>query len=109
MTKAPSRRVDHAAGTTVERIVITTPTRETDMPELHATETSSLRHVATFCGQCNCGCPELHLDPDADAERRIVITDDFGQRIQMSLEQLAVIVDDARRGVLDDLLAGVTG
>jgi hypothetical protein len=75
------------------------------MPELPRPETSPLRHVATFCGQCNCGCPELYVDPTADDERRIVITDDFGQRIQMSLEQLAVIVDDARRGVLDDLLA----
>ena len=45
------------------------------------------------------------VDPTADDERRVVITDDFGQRIQMSLAQLAVIVDDARRGVLDDLLA----
>lgn len=76
------------------------------MPEMHRPDTSSLRHVATFCGQCNCGCPELFVDPDADAGRRVVLTDDFGQRIRMSLEQLAVIVDDARRGVLDDLVAG---
>jgi hypothetical protein len=66
-----------------------------------------LQHVATFCGQCSCGCPELYVDPDAPEERRIVITDDFGQRIQMSLAQLAVIVDDARAGVLDELLAPV--
>lgn len=64
-----------------------------------------LQHVATFCGQCSCGCPELYVDPDAGDERRVVITDDFGQRIQMSLAQLAVIVDDARNGVLDGLLA----
>ena len=38
----------------------------------------------------------------------MVITDDFGQRIQMSLAQLAVIVDDARNGVLDGLLADAT-
>jgi hypothetical protein len=67
--------------------------------------TGSLQHVATFCGQCSCGCPELYVDPDAGDERRVVITDDFGQRIQMSLAQLAVIVDDARNGVLDGLLA----
>ena len=66
-----------------------------------------LQHVATFCGQCSCGCPELYVDPGADEERRVVITDDFGQRIQMSLAQLAVIVDDARAGVLDELLAPV--
>jgi len=66
---------------------------------------AGLQHVATFCGQCSCGCPELYVDPDAGDERRVVITDDFGQRIQMSLAQLAVIVDDARNGVLDGLLA----
>jgi hypothetical protein len=66
-----------------------------------------LRQVATFCGQCNCGCPELFIDPAADDDRRVVITDDFGQRIQLSLVQLAAIVDDARAGVLDEALAGV--
>jgi hypothetical protein len=68
-------------------------------------DTSGLQHVATFCGQCNCGCPELYLDPAADDERRVVITDDFGQRIQMSLGQLADLVADARGGVLDEVLA----
>jgi hypothetical protein len=67
-------------------------------------DTTGLRHVATFCGQCNCGCPELYVDPAAPEERRIVITDDFGQRIQMSVAQLRVIVDDARAGVLDELV-----
>jgi hypothetical protein len=66
-----------------------------------------LRHVATFCGQCNCGCPELFIDPAAGDERRVVITDDFGQPIQLSLVQLAAIVDDVRAGVLDEALAGV--
>jgi hypothetical protein len=64
-----------------------------------------MRHIATFCGQCDCGCPELYLDDAAVPERRVVITDDFGQRIQMSLEQLADLVADVRRGVLDDVLA----
>jgi hypothetical protein len=70
-----------------------------------AVPTAGLQHVTTFCGQCSCGCPELYLDPDAGEDRRVVITDDFGQAIRMSLAQLAVIVDDARAGVLDDLLA----
>jgi hypothetical protein len=65
-----------------------------------------LQHVTTFCGQCSCGCPELYLDPAADEDRRVVITDDFGAAIRMSVAQLAVIVDDARAGVLDELLAG---
>ncbi|WP_018331258.1 hypothetical protein [Actinomycetospora chiangmaiensis] len=68
-------------------------------------DTTGLQHVATFCGQCNCGCPELYLDPAADDDRRVVITDDFGQRIRMSLGQLADLVADARNGVLDEVLA----
>ena len=64
-----------------------------------------MRHIATFCGQCNCGCPELHLDDTAAPEKRVVITDDFGQRIQMSLEQLADLVADVRSGVLDEVPA----
>jgi hypothetical protein len=64
----------------------------------------SVRHVATFCGQCNCGCPELYLDDSAPEEARVVITDDFGQRIQMSLAQLSDLVSDVRRGVLDELV-----
>jgi hypothetical protein len=66
-----------------------------------------LRHVATFCGQCNCGCPELYVAEDAPAERRIVITDDFGQKIEMSAGQLAVLVADIKAGVLDEVLAPV--
>jgi hypothetical protein len=70
--------------------------------------TAGLQHVATFCGQCSCGCPELYLDPAASDERRVVITDDFGQRIQMSLRQLADLVADARNGVLDEVLASAS-
>lgn len=63
-----------------------------------------MRHIATFCGQCNCGCPELFVDESAAPEKRIVITDDFGQRIQMSVGQLTDLVADIRRGVLDEIL-----
>jgi hypothetical protein len=65
---------------------------------------SGLRHIATFCGQCNCGCPELFLAEGASPERAVVITDDFGQRIEMSVEQLAVLVADVKSGVLDGVL-----
>ncbi|MGW5744697.1 hypothetical protein [Amycolatopsis sp. NPDC003861] len=65
---------------------------------------SGMRHIATFCGQCDCGCPELYLVDDAPAEREVVITDDFGQRIEMSREQLAVLVADVKSGVLDAVL-----
>jgi hypothetical protein len=65
-----------------------------------------MEHIATFCGNCNCGCPELYLDKEATDEKRVVITDDFGQRIQMSLEQLRDLVDDVKSGVLDQVLVG---
>ena len=67
---------------------------------------TGLQHVATFCGQCNCGCPELYIDHGAAPERRVVITDDFGQRIQMSHDQLRDLVADVKSGVLDGVLQG---
>ena len=63
-----------------------------------------MRHIATFCGQCNCGCPELYLDDTAAPEQRVVITDDFGQRIQMSVAQLRTVVTRAKSGDLDEVL-----
>ena len=69
---------------------------------------TGLQHVATFCGRCDCGCPELLIDHDSPAERRVVITDDFGQRIQMSHEQLRDLVADVKSGVLDGVLNGAT-
>jgi hypothetical protein len=66
----------------------------------------NLERIATFCGQCSCGCPELWVDHDAPAERRVVITDDFGQRVELSLNQLADLVADVKGGVLDKLVAG---
>lgn len=50
---------------------------------------------------CGCGCPELYADHDAPADRRIVITDDFGQRVQMSADQLRVLVAGIKSGVLE--------
>ncbi|MCL9796173.1 hypothetical protein [Frankia sp. AgKG'84/4] len=67
-------------------------------------ESGTSRHVLTFCGKCSCGCPELFVDHDAQPERRIVLTDDFGQRIQMSVEQLEVIIDEAKAGNITSLV-----
>lgn len=64
----------------------------------------SLESVAVFCGNCSCGCPELLLDHTADEDRRVVITDDFGQRVQMSLVQLSALVADVKNGALDSLV-----
>lgn len=64
--------------------------------------------IRVFCGDCNCGCPELFLDPEADLPRRIVLADDFGQRVQMSVEQLEELVSDAKSGLLDELIRRAT-
>jgi hypothetical protein len=67
--------------------------------------TDNLSHVVTFCGKCGCGCPELFVDHDAPADRRIVLTDDFGSRVSMSVEQLEAIAEEASSGRLSRLLA----
>jgi hypothetical protein len=62
-----------------------------------------MQSIARFCGQCSCGCPELFIDHDAPEDRQIVITDDFGQRVEMSLDQFGSIVEAAKTGSLDHL------
>ena len=66
-----------------------------------------MSRIALLCGQCSCGCPELLIDHEAPLDRRIVITDDFGQRVQMSEDQLRVLIDDARSGRLDAALTAL--
>jgi hypothetical protein len=66
-----------------------------------------LTRFAVLCGQCSCGCPELFVDHEAEPERRIVIIDDFGQRVQMSADQFQVLVEQARAGQLDEVLGGL--
>ncbi|MFD8499025.1 hypothetical protein [Amycolatopsis sp. NPDC059657] len=63
-----------------------------------------LEHVFTFCGEGDRGCPDLFLDHDADEARRVVIVDDHGARIQMSLAQLHALVSDVKDGALDRIL-----
>jgi hypothetical protein len=67
-----------------------------------------LTRFALLCGQCSCGCPELFVDHDAAPEKAIVITDDFGQRVQMSADQFAVLIEEARSGRLDQAVAELT-
>jgi hypothetical protein len=62
---------------------------------------SSSIPLATFCGNCSCGCPQLYVDANAPADRRIRITDDFGQQIQMSADQFLDLVAQAKSGALD--------
>ncbi|MFD3307276.1 hypothetical protein [Streptomyces sp. NPDC058694] len=63
--------------------------------------------IATFCGECDCGCPQLFVDPDAPEDKRVRITDDFGQQVQMSEGQFADLVAQAKAGALDQLTAAV--
>jgi hypothetical protein len=63
--------------------------------------------MAVLCGQCNCGCPELFVDQDAPPERRILITDDFGQRVQMSVDQFQVLIEEVRSGRLEQEMAAI--
>ncbi|MGW4272418.1 hypothetical protein ACWEGQ_08645 [Streptomyces seoulensis] len=67
------------------------------------TDLTGLQEVATFCGKCDCGCPQLFIDPAAPEDQRIVITDDFGQRVQMSADQFSSLVEEAKEGKLDAL------
>lgn len=72
-------------------------------------DTDKLVQVAVFCGSCSCGCPTVYVDSDAGQERRVVITDDFGQRIEMSGEQFADMIAQARSGALDAGAAAALG
>jgi len=49
----------------------------------------------------------LFIDHTAADDRRIVITDDFGQRVQMSADQLLALIEEARSGRLDEAIAGL--
>jgi len=69
--------------------------------------TGGLARIAVLCGNCSCGCPELFVDHEAAEDRRIVITDDFGQRVQMSADQLLALIEEARSGRLDEAIAGL--
>lgn len=69
--------------------------------------TGGLTQIAVLCGNCSCGCPELFVDHEAAEDRRIVITDDFGQRVQMSADQLLALIEEARSGRLDEAIAGL--
>ncbi|MFG2797874.1 hypothetical protein [Streptomyces pseudovenezuelae] len=66
-------------------------------------DTNALQPLATFCGECDCGCPQLFVDPSAPAERRVLLTDDFGQRVEMSAGQFASLVEEAKAGKLDGI------
>lgn len=58
---------------------------------------SSRRPIAVLCAKCN-DCPVIAVDETASEAKRVVITDDFGQEIQMSVEQFQVLLELAQSG-----------
>jgi hypothetical protein len=65
---------------------------------------STAQPLATFCGDCNCGCPQLFVDESAPPEQRVVLTDDFGSRVRMSTTQFGDLLAQAKSGALDAVI-----
>jgi hypothetical protein len=62
------------------------------------------RPLATFCGECGCGCPQLFVDESAPPDQRVVLTDDFGSRVRMSAAQFGDLLAQAKSGALDTVI-----
>jgi hypothetical protein len=65
---------------------------------------STASALATFCGECGCGCPQLFIDDSASPAQRIVLTDDFGSQVRMSAGQFGDLLAQAKSGALDTVL-----
>jgi diphthamide synthase subunit DPH2 len=65
---------------------------------------NQLQPFTTFCGVCNCGCPQLFVDESAPPEQRIILTDDFGSRVRMSAAQFGDLLAQAKSGALDTVI-----
>jgi hypothetical protein len=67
-------------------------------------DVSTAQPLATFCGDCGCGCPHLFVDESAPPEQRVVLTDDFGSRVRMSAAQFGDLLAQAKSGALDTVI-----
>jgi hypothetical protein len=67
-------------------------------------DVSTAQPLATFCGDCGCGCPQLFVDESAPPEQRVVLTDDFGSRVRMSAAQFGDLLAQAKSGALDTVI-----
>ena len=67
-------------------------------------DVSTASALATFCGTCSCGCPQLFVDESAAPAQRIVLTDDFGSQVRMSAGQFGDLLAQAKSGALDTVL-----
>ena len=43
--------------------------------------------------------PQVRVDPKAEPQQRVVLTDDFGGEVRMSADQLRTLVAQVRRGI----------
>jgi hypothetical protein len=64
-------------------------------------DVTTAQPLATFCGSCGCGCPQLFVDESAPPEQRVVLTDDFGSQVRMSAAQFGELLAQAKSGALD--------
>jgi|APFre7841882793_1041355.scaffolds.fasta_scaffold409755_1 hypothetical protein len=51
------------------------------------------KHVATLCHASSNVCPEVFINEDADELQQVMITDDFGGKIMISIDQLNILKD----------------
>lgn len=54
--------------------------------------------IASFCHASQNCCPTLTADVDAPPSKELVITDDFGNKVFMSREQMRGFVEKAKAG-----------
>ncbi|MGH2708565.1 MAG: hypothetical protein ACRDJK_09765, partial [Actinomycetota bacterium] len=74
-----------------------------------AMDVSKMVPVATFCGKCDCGCPRLFFDAGAAPSERVLLTDDFGAGVRMSVDQFRDLIDQAASGRLGEMLDAEIG
>lgn len=60
---------------------------------------SQRQPIAVLCHTDTC-CPVIALDESAPEAQQVVISDDFGQEIQMSRGQFQVLLDLAKSGAI---------
>jgi len=62
-----------------------------------------MKEVFKFRCSDTCCCPTLHFDEKAKKNKQYIISDDFGNAIKMSKEQLKVIEQKIKEGCLDNI------
>lgn len=58
----------------------------------------SKKLVTILCDHIAPDCPEIHTDDSLSEDKQVLITDDFGNRINMSKAQFRILLDQAKTG-----------